>query len=148
MCYGNGRCVAVAFNNNISTMIIDYCGMPCCIATGLSLIPCECNIDKYFSTTYESDEDNPNWNTIGLGKMVKVDKTHVNEVIQKNYSINNHDYNVKVVWDPAVGVVFDVGVAEAAQTCQSMHDNFTSHMPGVQAAIELYTKRFVEEGLI
>jgi hypothetical protein len=146
ICYGNGKCVIVATDANVFAQLIDYAGMPQCKATGLSLIPADVPIEKYFSNTYDIDEENPNWETEGLGRMIKVDTSATNTVIEEKYVVNNHEYDVKVKWEPEVGVVFDIGVVEAVETAQSMHDNFTIHMDGVKAAVSLYDKLFSENG--
>ena len=147
ICYGNGKCLAIS-DYGTTVQMIDYIGMPCCKATGLSILPSEIPADKYFSNIYLSDEENPNWNNFGLGRMIKVDKTRENTIIKEKYSINNHEYDVKVLWKPEVGVVFDLGVVEAVETCQSIYDNFTAHLPGVKSAIDFYNKQFTEEGLL
>ena len=45
ICYGNGKCLAIS-DYGTTVQMIDYIGMPCCKATGLSILPSEIPADK------------------------------------------------------------------------------------------------------
>ena len=123
--YGNGLYVTVATDSN-KVASATYFGSYLYSEPGLSkhetLIPAS----KYFNTYYFSDSVNPEWDTEGLGRMLRVDTSVDNLVMNETYNINGSEYVVTIRWDSNVGIVFDISMGKAIRSLQTIRDNFVA----------------------
>ena len=90
---------------------------------GLSKVETDILASEYFSSLYSIDTDNPLWVSDGLGRMIKVNTSTNNTIIDATYAINNHTYTLKVLWNVAVGIIFDITVANAIYSISDISTN-------------------------
>ena len=144
MCYGNGKYVAIAGGTNI--MLILY--LPTQIGdtyintkeefVPFSKFPSFDTTSKYFTTEYSTDSVNPNWSSQGIGRVIKIDKTQNNTVLDNvtiaTYSFLNVILNVK--WDTTKGLVFSFSINSAVTSLNSIYNGLNTSADSVNAYLE------------
>ena len=122
--YGNGMYVTVATDSNrVASASTIYTGSTSYTEPGLSKYKTDIPASKYFNTFYSSDNENPNWENEGLGRMLKVNTAEDNIVMHETYNINGSEYNVYIKWVSNVGIVFDISVDGAIKSAQTINSN-------------------------
>lgn len=125
ICYGNGVYVAIATDSNkVASTDSIYTGSNLYSEPGLSKHDTDIPASTYFSTNYLIDSENPNWESDGLGRMLKVDTSVDNLVMHETYHINGSEYELIIRWNCNVGIVFDLSASNALRSSQMFYDNF------------------------
>ena len=144
VCYGNGKYVAVAYYSN--TMANLY--LPVQIGdtyintkeefVPFSKFPSFDATSKYFTTEYSTDSANPNWSSQGIGRVIKIDKTQNNTVLDNvtiaTYNSLNVILNVK--WDTTKGLVFSFSIQSAITSLNSIYNGLNTSADSVNTYLE------------
>ena len=144
VCYGNDKFVAVASSTNIITNLY----LPTQIGdtylntkeefVPFSKFPSFDMISKYFSNEYSTDSANPNWTSEGIGRVIKIDKTQNNTVLDNvtiaTYNSLNVILNVK--WDTTKGLVFSFSIQSAVNSLNSLYRGLNASADSVNTYLE------------
>ena len=148
LCYGNDKFVSLSRTS--TTVIYASSRFDCTSAPysepGLYQVKTPILASNYFSTLYSTDQENPQWNSHGLGRMIKVDTSKNNTIISDTFVMNGNAYLVSVRWDTSVGIVFDIKLNEALNSIQDIHDNFVECDYAVISAIDAMARKTVAAG--
>ena len=106
---------------------------------GLDKIPTSIPASTYFANLYDTDTANPNWSSDGLGRMIKVDTSTTNKIIDEVFSINNINYTVVVSWDIDNGIVFDIQIDKLINSSQNILDRLNRYESSLNNSIESYS---------
>ena len=130
VCYGNDKFVAISYNSAFA-YISEYYTLP-----GMSLYQTDIPAHNYFSTLSDTDIDNSEWENSGLGRMLKVDTSILNTVIDEVYEINGSTYNVNILWDPDRGLIFKHRIDNSIKNANTMLANLTESYVGLTSFID------------
>ena len=112
----------------------DYYKLSYC-APGLSKHRTLITADKYFNNLYPTDITNPNWTTHGLGRMIKVNTSINNDIINEVFIINGHEYNVHLKWVSGSGIIFVINPVDAISSPVLLEKNLQAQANVVSAKI-------------
>ena len=144
VCYGNGKYVAVSTGN--STMANIYLSIQIgdtYLSTKEEFVPFSKfpsfdTTSKYFTTEYSTDSANPNWSSQGIGRVIKIDKTQNNTVLDNvtiaTYGSLNVILNVK--WDTTKGLVFSFSIHSAVTSLNSIYEGLNISADSVNTYLE------------
>ena len=129
VCYGNGKFVSIAYATNIMANLY----LPAQIGdtyintkeefVPFSKFPSFDTTSKYFTTEYSTDSANPNWSSQGIGRVIKIDKTQNNTVLDNVTIATYNSLNVilNVTWDITKGLVFSFSIHSAVTSLNSIY---------------------------
>ena len=118
VCYGNNKYI-ICGNSDIIENVY-FLETPKTIG-GFAKFPTTYTKDDYFSTLYQTDEENPKYTSDGLGMMVKVDTTQNNIVCDKTYNIGDKAINLLIGYDIEKGLYFKTEMGETVKSLNSMY---------------------------
>ena len=144
VCYGNGKYVTVAYNSNIifnlylSTQIGDTYLNTKEEFVPFSKFPSFDTTSKYFTTEYSTDSANPNWASEGIGRVIKIDKSQNNTVLDNVTIATYNDLNVilNVKWDTTKGLVFSFSIHSAVTSLNSIYEGLNTSADTVNTFLE------------
>ena len=119
ICYGNNKYI-ICGNSDIIENVY-FLETPETVG-GFAKFPTTYTKDDYFSTLYQTDEENPKYTSDGLGMMVKVDTTQNNIVCDKTYNIGDKAINLLIGYDIEKGLYFKTEMGETVKSLNSMYD--------------------------
>ena len=144
VCYGNGKYVVVDIDLNrifilyLSTQIGDTYLNTKEEFVPFSKFPSFDATSKYFTIEYSTDSVNPNWNSEGIGRVIKIDKTQNNTVLDNvtiaTYGSLNVILNVK--WDTTKGLVFSFSIQSAVTSLNSIYEGLNTSADTVNTYLE------------
>ena len=144
VCYGKDKYVAVSTGN--STMANIYLSIQIgdtYLSTKEEFVPFSKfpsfdTTSKYFTTEYSTDSANPNWSSQGIGRVIKIDKTQNNTVLDNvtiaTYGSLNVILNVK--WDTTKGLVFSFSIHSAVTSLNSIYEGLNISADSVNTYLE------------
>ena len=130
ICYGNDKFIAVTYGSDTFGYIDEYY-----TPAGISQYPSDIPASNYFSTIYTADASNPNWASNGLGRMLKVDKTKTNVIINETIVINGSEYPLFISWDINRGLVFSQRIDRMIEGANDVLDNLNESQNGLTSMI-------------
>ena len=119
VCYGNNKYI-ICGNSDIIENVY-FLETPETVG-GFAKFPTTYTKDDYFSTLYQTDEENPKYTSDGLGMMVKVDTTQNNIVCDKTYNIGDKAIKLLIGYDIEKGLYFKTEMGETVKSLNSMYD--------------------------
>ena len=128
VCYGNGKYVAVSESFLVANLYLPAQIGDTYLNTKEEFVPFSKfpsfdATSKYFTTEYSTDSANPNWITEGIGRVIKINKTQNNTVLDNvtiaTYNSLNIILNVK--WDTTNGLVFSFSIQSAVNSLNSLY---------------------------
>ena len=129
VCYGNGKYVAIASISNIMANLYLPVQGDTYINTKEEFVPFSKfpsfdTTSKYFTTEYSTDSANPNWSSQGIGRVIKIDKTQNNTVLDNVTIATYNDLNIilNVKWDTTKGLVFSFSIQSAVTSLNSIYE--------------------------
>ena len=144
VCYGNDKYVAIARSTT------DMANLYLPIQIGdtyintkeefvpFSKFPSFDTTSKYFTTEYSIDSANPNWSSQGIGRVIKIDKTQNNAVLD-NVTIATFgflDVILNVKWDTTKGLVFSFSIQSAVTSLNSIYEGLNTSADSVNTFLE------------
>ena len=142
LCYGNGKFVAIRNTNTIILYIPAQIGDTYLNTEDefvpFSKFPSFNATSKYFTTEYSTDSANPNWSSQGIGRVIKIDKTQNNTVLDNVTIITYGSLNVilNVKWDTAKGLVFSFSIQSAVTSLNSIYEGLNTSADTVNTYLE------------
>ena len=146
VCYGNDKYVAVAGSGDTNIMLNLY--IPTQIGdtylntkeefVPFSKFPSFDTTSKYFTIEYSTDSANPNWTSEGIGRVIKIDKTQNNTVLD-NITItiyNSINVILNVKWDTTKGLVFSFSIQSAVTSLNSIYEGLNISADSVKAYLD------------
>ena len=144
VCYGNGKYVAIASSTNIMTNLY----IPAQIGdtylntkeefVPFSKFPSFDTTSKYFTTEYSTDSANPNWYTQGIGRVIKIDKSQNNTILDNViiFVYSSCDVILNVKWDTTKGLVFSFSIQSAVTSLNSIYEGLNTSADTVKAYLD------------
>ena len=144
VCYGNGKYVAIADKSNIMANLY----LPAQIGdtylntkgefVPFSKFPSFDTTSKYFTTEYSTDSANPNWTSEGIGRVIKIDKSQNNIVLDNVTIVTYGSLNVilNVKWDTTKGLVFSFSIHSAVTSLNSIYEGLNTSADSVKAYLD------------
>ena len=143
VCYGNGKYVAVASTNIMATIYLPAQIGDTYINTKEEFVPFSKfpsfdTTSKYFTTEYSTDSANPNWTTEGIGRVIKIDKTQNNTVLDNVTIVTYGSLNVilNVKWNTTKGLVFSFSIQSAVTSLNSIYEGLNTSADAVNTYLE------------
>ena len=143
VCYGNGKYVAVASTNIMATIYLPAQIGDTYINTKEEFVPFSKfpsfdTTSKYFTTEYSTDSANPNWTTEGIGRVIKIDKTQNNTVLDNVTIVTYGSLNVilNVKWNTTKGLVFSFSIQSAVTFLNSIYEGLNTSADAVNTYLE------------
>ena len=144
VCYGNDKYVAVARSTtDMANLYLPIQIGDTYINTKEEFIPFSKfpsfdTTSKYFTTEYSTDSANPNWSSQGIGRVIKIDKTQNNTILDNvtiaTYGSLNVILNVK--WDTTKGLVFSFSIHSAVTSLNSIYEGLNTSADSVNTYLE------------
>ena len=143
VCYGNGKFVAVSNSFLVANLYIPAQIGDTYLNTKEEFVPFSKfpsfdTTSKYFTTEYSTDSANPNWTSEGIGRVIKIDKTQNNTVLNNvtiaTYNSLNVILNVK--WDTTKGLVFSFSIHSAVTSLNSIYEGLNTSADTVKAYLD------------
>ena len=144
VCYGNDKYVVIARSTT------DMANLYLPIQIGdtyintkeefvpFSKFPSFDTTSKYFTTEYSTDSANPNWSSQGIGRVIKIDKTQNNTVLDNVIiaTYNNLNVILNAKWDTTKGLVFSFSIQSAVTSLNSIYNGLNTSADNVNAFLE------------
>ena len=148
ICYGNGKFVAVGGGGSSGSNIMANLYIPAQIGdtylntkeefVPFSKFPSFDTTSKYFTTEYSTDSANPSWTSEGIGRVIKIDKTQNNTILDNVTIATYNDLNVilNVKWDTTKGLVFSFSIQSAVTSLNSIYEGLNTSADTVNDYLE------------
>ena len=148
VCYGNDKFVAISGSGSVGSNIMTNLYIPTQVGNTylntkeefvpFSKFPSFDTTSKYFTTEYSTDSTNPNWTSEGIGRVIKIDKTQNNTVLDNVTIITYNDLNVilNVKWDTTKGLVFSFSIHSAVTSLNSIYEGLNTSADSVNAYLD------------
>ena len=143
VCYGNGKFVAISNSFLVANLYIPAQIGDTYLNTKEEFVPFSKfpsfdTTSKYFTTEYSTDSANPNWTSEGIGRVIKIDKTQNNTVLNNVTIITYGSLNVilNVKWDTTKGLVFSFSIQSAVTSLNSIYEGLNTSADTVKAYLD------------